>query len=280
MVKIITDTTACLSPEFARRYHIPVIPQIINFGNDSYQEGSQIDNATFMERLSQARELPKTAAPPPEFFVQEYKRLQPSGETILCIHPSADLSGTVRSASVSARDIPGVDIRVIDTRVIGSPLGTMVECASRWSEEGLEVDTIISRLKDMTRCCRIYFLVATLDYLARGGRIGGAAALLGSVLQIKPILHLRDGRVDQYVRERTYRRALARLQEIFYDQAPHDGSGFASVMHAGVPDQGYALAESLKPVAGQTEIPVVDVPPAIVTHGGPGILAAAFFIKE
>ncbi len=280
MVKIITDTTSCLRADVARRFDIPVIPQIINFGNQSYYEGTQIDNATFMQRLKTSKELPKTAAPPPELFVQEFKRLVPLGEPILCIHPSAEVSGTVRSAQVAALEFPNADIRVIDTRIVASPLATMVEIAAEWAQEGMDVDTIQGRMASLIRRCRVYFLVSTLEYLARGGRIGGASALLGSVLQIKPILALRNGRVDQYERERTHKRAVCRLKEIVQEQIAGEGCGYLSVMHAGVPEAGQQLAEELSVLINQPEVPVTDVPPAIVTHGGPGILGVGFFVAE
>ena len=136
MVHIITDTTACLPEAIAKQYDIPVIPQIINFGEESFYEERDIDNPTFMSRLRTSSELPKTAAPPPELFVEEFRRLSATNKTILCIHPSAEVSGTVRSATVAAQDFPDLDIRVIDTRVIASPLGTMVEFAARWAAEG------------------------------------------------------------------------------------------------------------------------------------------------
>jgi DegV family protein with EDD domain len=278
MVRIITDTLSGLPAEFARRHNIPVIPQVIIFGTDSYREGIDMDNATFMQRLKMSRELPKTAAPSPEMFVEEFQRLVLAGEPILCIHPSTEVSGTVRSAIVAAREFPGADIRVIDTRVVGSPLATMVQLAAEWAAAGDEADTIEARLRAMTPRCRIYFVVATLEYLARGGRIGGAAALLGSVLQIKPILTFRDGRVDQFERERTQKRALARLKELVLEQIPRDG-GYLSVMHAGVPDQGQALADDLRAQLNLPHVPILDVPPAIVTHGGPGILGVAFFVN-
>jgi len=280
MVKIITDTTACLSLEIAQKYDIPVIPQVINFGEESYLEGVQIDIETFMRRLKSESELPKTAAPPIELFIEEFKRLVPLGEPILCIHPSAEISGTVRSATIAAQDFPGADIRVIDTRLVSSPLATLVQLAAEWSVEGVDIDSIISRLADYSQRSRIYFLVETLEYLARGGRIGGAAALLGGMLQIKPILRLHDGKVDQYERERTHRRAVARLKEIVIEQIPRDGSGFLSIMHAGVYSQAIALAEELSNLINQPYVPVVNMPPAIVTHGGPGILGTGFFVKE
>jgi DegV family protein with EDD domain len=278
MVRIITDTLAGLPAEIARRYHIPVIPQVIIFGNDSYLEGIEIDNATFMQRLKAARELPKTAAPPPELFAKEFERLVPEGEPILCIHPSAEISGTVRSAVVAARDFPQADIRVIDTSLIASPLATLVTLAAEWAEAGLDADAIEARLRELIPRCRIYFMVATLEYLAKGGRIGGAAALLGSVLQIKPILTLHDGRVEQFERERTHKRALARLKELVLEQIPRDDCGHLSVLHAGVPEQAQALADDLGAQLGLSQIPILDVPPAIVTHAGPGVLGVGFFV--
>lgn len=280
MFIIITDTTAGLPAEIAEKYGIPVIPQIVTFGDESFYEGIELDNAAFLTRLRSSSALPKTSAPPPELFAQEFARWAPAGIPILCIHPSAEVSGTVRSASVAALDFPGADIRVIDTRVIASPLATLVQLAAEWATVGENIDTIESRIKALIPRCRIYFLVATLEFLARGGRIGGAAALLGGLLQIKPILTMRDGHVDQYEKERTHKRALARLVSITLEQIPRDASGYLSVMHAGVPDQAAALAAELGGLLKLERIPILDVPPAIVTHAGPGILGVAFFVKE
>lgn len=280
MVKIITDTTAALPTELALRYHIPVIPQIIHFGTDSYLEGIEMDNAAFMRRLKASTELPKTAAPPPELFVEEFRRLVPTGETILCIHPTSDVSGTVRSAQSAAAEFPSADIRIIDTRTIAAPLSSMVIQAAQWATEGMDADAIEARLRHLIPRARIYFLVATLEYLAKGGRIGGATALLGGVLQVKPILTLQDGRVERFEQERTLKRAQARLVQLAVEQCSRDGSGYLTAMHAGVPEQGQVLARELSAQLGGVEIPVLDVPPAIVVHGGPGILGVGFFAAQ
>ena len=277
MVHIVTDTTSCLGPQFSARYHVPIIPQVINFGTDSFLEGVELDNAGFLKRLKSSGELPKTAAPPPELFIKEFERLVPTGEPIVCIHPSAEVSGTVRSATVAAQDFPGADIRIIDTRVISSPLGTMVERAALWAAEGKDADEIVAGLQDLIARCRVYFLVSTLEYLARGGRIGGASALVGSMLQIKPILTLRDGKVDVYERDRTYKRAYARLKEIVIEQISPNGKGHLTVMHAGVPEEAGCLSQELSHIIHQPEVQIFDVPPAITTHGGPGILGVGFF---
>jgi DegV family protein with EDD domain len=280
MVHIITDTTSCLDVEFGRLHHIPIIPQVINFGEESYLEGVEMDTDEFIRRLRACKNLPKTAAPPPELFVREFERLAPTGEPILCIHPSALVSGTVRSATVAAQDFPGADIRIIDTMTVASPLATLVEVAAEMAAEGATAEQIIERLESMIRRCRIYFLVDTMEYLARGGRIGGAAALLGSVLQIKPILTFRNGQVDQFERERTHKRAVNRLKDLVMEQYPHGQNGYLSVMHADAAEEGQALAEELGKMVRQTRVPVAHVPPAIVTHGGPGILGVGFFTKS
>lgn len=280
MVNIITDTTAGLSDQVAQRYDIPIIPQVIIFGSDSYLEGQEIDHVTFMRRLQASKELPKTSAPPPELFVEAFERLVPQDEPILCIHPSSELSGTVRSATVAAADFPDAHIRVIDTRLIGSPVATMVTLAAQWAEAGFDAESIEERIRDMIPRSRIYFLVDTLEYLAKNGRIGGAAALLGSVLRVKPILTLRDGRADQFEKTRTRKRAVARLKDLVLEQIPGDGSGHLSIMHAAVPEQAQALADDLCDALDLSPVPILDVPPAIVTHAGPGVLAVAFFVAD
>jgi len=280
MINIITDTTSGLPLEISIRYRIPVIPQIINFGNKSFYEGIDIDNSTFMRMLRASKELPKTAAPPPELFVHEFNKLVPSGGTIFCIHPSAEVSGTVRSALMAAQEFPNSDIRVIDTRTIGSPLASLVQLAAEWASQGEDAESIERMLKRMIPCSRIYFLVDTLEYLAKGGRIGGATALFGSVLKIKPILALSEGRVEQYEKERTQKHAVNRLFELVKSQAANNAEAYISVMHAAIPELAHEFAGSLCAEFGLNSIPILDVPPAIVVHGGPGILAAAFFTDE
>jgi len=277
MIKIITDTTSGLPQEISKRFQIPVIPQIINFDNKSYYEGIDIDNSSFMRMLRESKELPKTSAPPPELFVQEFNKLILSEGTIFCIHPSSEISGTVRSALTAAQEFPKADIRIIDTRTVGSPLATLVQIAAESASMGEDANSIENKIKLMIPLNRIYFLVDTLEYLAKGGRIGGATALLGSVLKIKPILALSEGRVEQFEKERTQKHALKRLIELVKSQAARNGKAYISVMHAAIPELAQEFADILCSEFGLNSIPILDVPPAIVVHGGPGILAAAFF---
>ena len=280
MVRIITDTTACIDWEYAKQHQIPVIPKIVTFGDQSFYEGIELDNSAFMDRLRKSSALPKTSAPPPELFRREFEKLIPSGEPILCLHPSIEVSGTVRSAVVAAQDFPSADIRIIDTRILAAPLLVLVKLAVTWAEAGDNIDTIETRIRKLIPLSKIYFLVDTLEYLAKGGRIGGASALLGTILQIKPILTVIDGRVESFEKQRTHSRAATRLVELAQEKYPKDGNGHLHVMHADARAEAENLAQDLSSHLNLIDIPIIDLPPAIVVHGGPGILALSFIADE
>jgi DegV family protein with EDD domain len=259
-------------------YGVPILPQIIIFGEDSYRDDTELDTRTFLEKLRAAPVLPKTAAPPPALYHPIFERLADEGDPIICLHPSADLSGTVRAATVAARDFAGADIRIVDTRTIAGPLATMVLLAARWAREGVDADTIIARVQDLIARQRIYFVVDTLEYLHKGGRIGGARALLGGLLQVKPILTLQEGRVEPFEQQRTAKRALARLRELVLSECPADAEAHLCVMHADAEMQARSLAREFSAKLGLPDVPIYELPPAIVVHGGPGVLATSFFV--
>ncbi len=277
-IRIVTDTTAVLPQEYAVAHHVQVVPQIILFGQESFQEDYEMSYGEFIRRLRSSPELPKTAAPPPGLLVEAFKRQLAEAETVIAIHPSTDVSGTVRSAITAKEEaFPDADIRVIDTRSVGSNLASMVMAAVEWAECGVPADEIMSRLQAMIPCGRIYFLVATLEYLHKGGRIGGASALVGSVLQIKPILQLKDGRVEPLEKVRTHHHALERLKELIIEQCPRSPSAHLSVMNADELEAAKRLIDEFKSKLGFEHVPIYNVGASITTHGGPGILAAGFF---
>lgn len=236
-----------------------------------------MDINLFMTRLMSSSELPKTAAPPVEEFIKVFEWLVPLGEPILCIHPSTDVSGTVRSALTAKDEFPGADIRVIDTRLVASPLGVVVEQAVQWLESGTSANEVEERIKELSSRGRVYFLVDTLEFLQRGGRIGAAQAVLGSLLQVKPILVFQNGRVEPYEKARTRQRALKRLKEIIQEQMPRDQEAFLTVMHGGAIEAATSLAEELRAELKLKQVAIYDMPPAIITHAGPGVLGVAFF---
>jgi DegV family protein with EDD domain len=277
MTRIIADTTSGLSGDTARRLGIPLVPQIIHFGEESFREGVDIDQVTFLKRLKTDRELPRTAAPFPGDFIAAFGDTMRAGESIVCIFPSVEVSGTVRSAMTAREEFPGADIRIIDSRTVAGPLATIVLEADRAAKAGATADEVEALIAALIPRARIYFLVDTLEYLQRGGRIGGAQALLGSILQVKPILAFRDGHIEPYEKARTKSRALARLKELVLAEADRGSEARLTVMHSDAPGEASALASDLQAALHAPSVMIMDLVPAIVTHAGPGTLAVGFF---
>jgi DegV family protein with EDD domain len=277
MIRLVTDTTAVLPREYAARHDLVVIPQIIRFGNDSYLEGVEMDEPEFLRRLVASPVLPGTAAPPPGLFDETFRRAAENGETVIAIHPSSEVSGTVASAFTARSLYPEADIRIVDMRTIGGCLAEAVRLAVEWRDAGQPADRIVADLKALIPRTRTYFVVATLDYLHKNGRIGGASKLLGSMLQIKPILHVLDGRVEAFDKVRTHHKALDRLKEVVFAECPRAPESRLCVMHADAPTEANQLRDELCAELGVCDIPLYSVGPAITTHAGPGTLAVGFY---
>jgi DegV family protein with EDD domain len=277
MIRLVTDTTAVLSRDYCQQHDVVLIPQIIRFGNESYLEGVEMDEPEFLRRLVASPVLPATAAPPPGLFDDTFKRAAETGDTVIAIHPSTEVSGTVPSAFTARSMYPEADIRIVDTRTVGGNLAEMVKSAVEWRDAGVSADEIVDRLRALIPRLRTYFVVATLEYLYKNGRIGGASRLIGSVLQIKPILQLADGRVEAFDKVRTHHKALERLKELVIAECPRSPESHLSVMHADAPSEAQRLRDDLCRVLGVCDIPLYSVGPAITTHAGPGTLAISFF---
>ena len=214
MVKIIADTTSGLPGALLASLGIVLIPQIVIFGEQSYRDDTELDTATFLAKLRASRQLPKTAAPPPNLYIPHFEEALKNGDEVVVIAPSAKVSGTVNSAEVAAREFPSLKIHVVDTQTIAGNLATLVLLAHQWVNEGKKADEIVQRLGEWISRSRTYFLVNTLEYLQKGGRIGGAKALLGELLQVKPILRLGEGQVQPFEQQRTKKRAVNRVIEV------------------------------------------------------------------
>ena len=277
MTRIVADTTSGLSGDMAQRLGIPLVPQIIHFGEESFREGIDIDQITFLKRLKTDRELPRTAAPFPGDFIAAFVDMARAGESIVCIFPSAEVSGTVRSAMTAREEFPGADIRIIDSRTIAGPLATIVLEADRAAKAGATADEVEALARALIPRARVFFLVDTLEYLQRGGRIGGAQALVGSILQVKPILAFRDGHIEPYEKARTKSRAFSRLKELVLAEADRGSEARLTVMHSDAPGEASALASDLQAALRAPSVMIMDLVPAIVTHAGPGTLAVGFF---
>ncbi len=277
MIKIVADTLACLPENVIKKYNIPIISQNINFGNNSFRENIDLFIDEFYEKLNASSEIPTTAAPYPADYIKLFEKLLPLHETILIISPTAKMSGTFASASLARKEFPSADIRIIDTNLIASSLGTVVEQACIWAEQGLSADEIEEKALELSSRNKTYFYVDTLEYLARGGRIGGAKALMGSMLQVKPILCIENGQIDQYESIRTRKKAIQRFKDIIHEQCPKKNESLITLMHADVEEEALLIKKELEKEFNIEDIYLTNVPPAVVTHAGPGVFAVGFF---
>lgn len=279
MIKVIADTTCGLPLDLLAERGIDVIPQIIIFGEQSYRDDTEIDTPTFLTKLTESKELPKTSAPPPALYEPLFEKYSKQGCSIVIPAPSKELSGTYRAAEVAAGTIPEADVHILDTRTIAGGLGVLVKKAKAWADEGRDPETIISDLNKLAQREVVYFLVDTLEYLHKGGRIGNASYLICSMLQMKPILGLDDGKVAAIEKQRTSSKALRRLKELVLSDCPKGTESLITVSHCGGKERADKLAVELSQALEIPQIPVYEVPPAIVVHGGPGIISVSFFVQ-
>jgi DegV family protein with EDD domain len=280
MVKIVADTTSCLPVDLAKKLGIYYIPQEIVIGEETYRDDTQMNATEFLRRQRTSPVLPKTSAPGPIYYEPVYRELVENGDSAVILAPSTLVSGTFRGATVAARDFPELDIRVVDTRIIAGGLGSLVLEANRWAQAGMCADEIVQKAEEMCTRHRVYFLVDTLQYLYKGGRIGAASHLLGSLLQMKPILTVKDGLVAAFETQRTFKRACSRLKEIITAECPQGSAGLLSIMHGDALETAQQLAQDLSQSLNISveQIPIYDLTPAILVHSGPGTIAIAYYV--
>jgi len=278
MTIIVADTTCGLPHDLLAQRNIPIIPQIVMFGEEAFHDDKDMDTAKFLQKLKASKTMPKTSAPEPPLYYPFFQQAQESGESVIVVAPTSKASGTVRSAQTAALEFPKVDIRVVDTLTISCNLASLVLVADDMAKAGESADEIVAKLNDMIPRGRLYFLVDTLEYLAKGGRIGGAKRLLAELLEIKPILQMKDGQVESFEQQRTKKRALARLVEVVVEQCPGGASAHLCALQVEAEKEAEALATELKSRVNVPKIPIYQLPPAIIVHAGPRAMGVGFFI--
>lgn len=279
MFKIVTTTNSGLSIPQAEELGLVLVPQITIIGGKTYKEAYELTVEQLAEKMPTLPELPTTAAYPVGEYIELFQKLAAEKQPVLMIAESGAMSGTLAAASAALKEVPEVDLHIVDTRTIGPGLATLVREAVQWSAEGVSRDEAEARVAAMAKREKLFFLVATLENLKRGGRIGGAKALLGSVLQIKPILTVVDGVIQPLESQRTHRKALERLQELAVETY-RGGAEHMSIAYGVVEGEARRLAFNLSQELGLLDIPVMSVPPSILIHVGAGALAVSMFVKE
>lgn len=280
MTIIIADTTCGLPHKILEERCVPLIPQVVMFGEESYHDDKDLDTAEFLSKLKASPTLPKTAAPEPSLYFPFFEQARKTGESVVVVAPTSKASGTVRSAQTAAQDFPDVDIRVVDTQTISCNLGSLVLVADDMAKAGKSADEIVAKLDSLIPRGRLYFVVDTLEYLAKGGRIGGAKKLLAELLEIKPILQVKDGQVDQFEQQRTKKRALQRLIEVAEESCKGGDNAHLCVLQVAAEEEAQAFVQELKSRVGVSSIPIHQLPPAIVVHAGPKAMGLGFFVPD
>jgi DegV family protein with EDD domain len=273
-VRIVTDSAADLEAADAKELGVEVVPLSIRFGSVEYTDGVDISVEQFYDKLRSSDELPETAAPSPGAFEAAFRRQAEAGaDAIVCINLSSGLSATMQAAQNGAKALEGeIDVRVVDSRSITSGLAAQVRRAAQAAVDGADADAVESLVRDLTTRTHVIGALDTLDNLRKGGRIGGAQHLLGSLLAIKPLLDISTGEVAEAGRARTRRRALQVLRDKVFERPAVEELTLA---HSMAPDIDEML-DLLSPRYPADQIRVTTIGATIGTHAGPRVMGLSW----
>ena len=273
-VAIVTDSTADLPPAMAAARSIKVVPLTLHFDGRSLLDGVDITPSEFYRKLPNATTHPTTSQPSPGQFAETFTSLLANHDSVVSIHISEKLSGTCESARQGAEMTDAKRVHVIDSQVVSMSLGLVTLAASTMAASGSDAGAIVSKVEGMRADVQTYFSVATLEFLRRGGRIGRASALVGSVLQVKPVLCIRDGLVTPLERVRTFERALTRIVEL--TRAVDRGRGVCVIVgHAGAEEDAERVGRELEPIA--ETLMIQPLGPVVGAHAGPGVVGVGCY---
>jgi DegV family protein with EDD domain len=269
-VRIVTDSAADIPPAEAEELGVEVVPLSIRFGDKEYTDGVDLPVEEFYAKLAESSALPETAAPSPGAFDTAFRRQAEAGaDAVVCIDLSGGLSATVQAAQNAASGLAGqLDVRVVDSRSITSGLGTHVRVAARAAADGRSADEIVALVESMVPRTHVYGALDTLDNLKKGGRVGGAQHLLGSLLSIKPLIEIKDGVVGEAGKARTRRKALEWLRDKVFERPGVEHLTIANGMATDVD----AMYDLLAPRYSRDELAVTTIGATIGTHGGPRVM--------
>ena len=279
-VAVVTDSTSSLTQAMGRTYGIHVVPIYLLAEGQMYRDGVDLDAGTFYRSLRDKDHLPTSSQPTIDDFLQVYRSLSQQAEAIVSIHLSHHMSGTLDSALAAGQQLLDIPISVMDSRSISMGLGLMAIAAARACAARQDAAQVVRLVEETIPRMNVIFTVETLDYLRKGGRIGGAAALLGSVLEIKPVLYVKDGQIELLERQRTRQRSIERIIRLMMERTGSCKRVYAAVFHCAVPAEAQALADRVMGRFQGVELVVTEAGPIIGTHAGPGTLGVAFYTDE
>ncbi|HEV7679420.1 MAG TPA: DegV family protein [Candidatus Dormibacteraeota bacterium] len=277
-IRFVADSTTDMPPAYLEQHRVITVPLKVIFGDESLVDGVDITAAQFYQRMRSTARNPTTSQPSPAEFEAAFREATADGSSVVCTTMSAEMSGTYGAAVTAREALPDLDIHVIDTRNVSLGHALLLRAAVECAESGGSVKDVIGSIEEVMRRQRTVFTVETLEYLRRGGRIGGARALLGSVLNIKPVLQLLDGRIEPFDRVRTYARALDRMSDEVISATGEAGRPARVVLgHADKLADCEMLAHRLEPHCQGTP-DIIDIGPIVGSHAGPGTIGLSFYL--
>ena len=275
---IVTDSTAYIPTDLVKKYNITVAPQILIWGDKTYEDGVDIQPDEFYRQLKTAKVMPTTSQVSPATMQALFNQLIEKGHDVLAILISAKLSGTIQSALQAKEALAKAQekIEIVDSNSTAMAMGFHVLQAARAAAEGAKLAECKALAEKARAYTGVYFAVNTLEFLHRGGRIGGAQRFLGSALNLKPILAVQDGRVEAIERVRTMSKALDRVLELVIEAIQGKTPVRLATLHADAPEEARALLDHANKVLNVTENIFSEVSPVIGTHAGPGTVGLAY----
>jgi len=270
VIKIVTNSAADLPSQLAEELGISVVPIYMRFGEEVYRDRVSISEDEFYQRLENTPVHPSTIQPGPQDFLEVYRKLSPDADGIVSIHISGKLSGTYNSALMAKETLEtGCHVEVVDSQAVTMGLGLTVIVAATMANAGESMDKIVEEVKQTIPKIHLLALFDTLKYLLLGGRIGKAKALLGSILNVKPMLSLKEGEVVPAGQVRTRAKGIDKLFE--FAQNAENIQDLA-VVHSTTPDEAQDLAKRIGSVFDRKRIKIARIGPALGVHMGPGAL--------
>lgn len=280
-IKIVTDSTSYIPEEFINKYDISVVSLNVIMNGESIRE-VDLDNETFYSKMEESTEIPSSSQPSPDEIYNTFENIIKEGNSIVGIFISSDMSGTVSSANLIKNMLlekyPTAHIEIVDSRSNCMQMGYVAIEAAKAAAAGKSMDEVIDVCTSVINNSRFLFTPDTLDYLKKGGRIGGASALLGTLFQIKPILTVCDGKTTVFTKVRTKKKAVDTLVTTLVNDLQGKELGGVIVHHINCQDEGLSLAAKIKKQLG-VDVQIDTIGPIIGLHVGPGSIGVAYFTK-
>ncbi|MGN1402422.1 MAG: DegV family protein [Bacillus sp. (in: firmicutes)] len=277
---VVTDSTAYIPKSLREQLHIHMLPLNVVFGTESYQEEVDLQATDFYEEIKTRDRLPTTSMPAIGLFVETFENLAKEGyEAVIAIHLSSGISGTFQGAISAGDMVDDIQVHAFDSEISCSVQGFYVLEAARMAMEGAGPEEIMARLEEMKRTMRAYFMVDDLSNLQRGGRLSNTQALIGSLLQVKPILHFSDKVIVPFEKIRTRKKAMKRIEQLLEEDAQSGAPIEAVIIHANREDQAIEWKDELKTKFPNVNFEIGYFGPVIGTHLGEGAMGMGWYKK-